>query len=364
MDILFYGEKEKQFCFSSYAQANNLKCECKNIVTFNISTATHDILAAEPKELIIDADCIIDNGDCATQLAMISDAIGCKIIMVAIGYDIQKSTLLKKFIVAGINNYITAPVLGNAREEYAAIHEERNLTDEAAMLQIKKDAAAKEILSNKVNMSEENKLMTIGVCGCIGRIGTTTLALQLAKHLSLKGRKVAYLERNNSGFIAATKEAYKCEEDEALGKISFDGLDMFYDLSLIKRIMAEGYDCLVYDYGVSTNENIVSLLEQEKIFICCGLKNKELTGTYEVLRRFLHSEGDINYCFNFVHPSLYNQTLEMMGKKREHTMFLGYTPEMLILENENNDGFEKLFAENSQDSQERKKFKWNLKIRR
>ena len=364
MDILFYGEKEKQFYFLPYAQSKNLDCRCNNIVTFNIDTAAAEIIAESPDELIIDADCIVDDGACASKIADIKDAIGCRVIIIAPGYDMQ-SMLLKKFIVAGIKDFVTAPILGHARQEYATIHEGRNTLTDEDVFKVRSEDFAKKISSDAaLEENEEKKFMTIGVCGCIERIGTTTLALQLAKHLSFKGRKVAYLERNNSGFIEATKEAYRCDEDEALGKISFDGIDMFYDLSLIKRIIAEGYDCLIYDYGVSTNDNIVSLLEQDEIFICCGLKNKELTGTYEVLRRFLHSEGSINYCFNFVHTSLYEQTLSMMGKKRAHTMFLGFTPEMLILESENNNSFEKLFSDNIEKPQERKKFKWNLKKKR
>lgn len=365
MDILFYGEKEKQFYFLPYAQSKNLDCRCNNIVTFNIDTAAAEIIAESPDELIIDADCIVDDGACASKIADIKDAIGCRVIIIAPGYDMQ-SMLLKKFIVAGIKDFVTAPILGHARREYAAIHEGRSTLTDEDVFKVRSEDFAKKISSDAaLEENEEKKLMTIGVCGCIERIGTTTLALQLAKHLSLEGRKVAYLERNKSGFIAATKEAYKCEEDEALGKISFDDIDMFYDLSLIKRIIAEGYDCLIYDYGVSTNDNIVSILEQDEIFICCGLKNKELTGTYEVLRRFLHSDGSINYCFNFVHPSLYEQTLAMMGKKRNKTMFLGYTPEMLILESDNHNSFENILEERQDDFvDERKKFKWSLRKKR
>lgn len=365
MDILFYGEKEKQFYFMPYAQSKDLDCKCNSIVTFNMDTAAGEIIAASPDELIIDADCIVDDGDCAAKIADIKDAIGCKVIIIAAGYDMQ-STLLKKFIVAGIKDFVTAPILGQARREYAAIHEGHSTLTDEDVYKVRGEALAKTINSGTAfDEQQEKKLMTIGVCGCIERIGTTTLALQLAKHLSFTGRKVAYLERNKSGFISATKAAYKCEEDEALGKISFDDIDMFYDLSLIKKILSEGYDCLIYDYGISTNENIVSLLEQDEIFICCGLKNKELSGTYEVLRRFLHSEGSINYCFNFIHPSLYDQTLAMMGKKSSKTMFLGYTPEMLILESDNHKQFEKILADNPQDIlTERKKFKWNLKKKR
>lgn len=362
MDIIYYGEKEKQYVFLPYAEAQNLTHEVNNIVTLNLKQAIiNDIMIKSPAELIIDADCITDY-DMVTKLADIKAAIGCKVVIIALGYD-KTSILIKKFAVSGIRNFVTSPVLGAARGEYEKIHGGLATISEEEVIEARSEAVSKEIESGSDFLREETKkLITVGVCGCIERIGTTTLALQLAKHFSLEGRKVAYLERNKSGFIAASKTAYKCEEDEALGKVSFDDVDMFYDLSLIKRIIADGYDCLIYDYGVSTKENIVSILEQDEVFICCGLKNKELSGTYEVLRRFLHSDGSINYCFNFVHKSLHDQTLSMMGKKAEKTMFLGYTPEMLILDGENQKNFEKILSQVAQPA-ERRKFKWNLRKR-
>ena len=74
MDILFYGEKEKQFYFLPYAQSKNLDCRCNNIVTFNIDTAAAEIIAESPDELIIDADCIVDDGACASKIADIKEA--------------------------------------------------------------------------------------------------------------------------------------------------------------------------------------------------------------------------------------------------------------------------------------------------
>ena len=75
MDILFYGEKEKQFYFMPYAQSKDLDCKCNSIVTFNMDTAAGEIIAASPDELIIDADCIVDDGDCAAKIADISAPI-------------------------------------------------------------------------------------------------------------------------------------------------------------------------------------------------------------------------------------------------------------------------------------------------
>lgn len=363
VDILFYGEKEKEYYFSPFAKANHLEVEVRRIARFQIEEAANEILAQSPKELIIDADCIMDEGLCAAKLSSIKEAIGCKIILIAIGYDAAHAALLKRFIVSGISDFVTASSLGKARAEYEAIHEGKELIDPETKNAVTREAAAKDILAGE---DEEplQKVITIGVCGCMERIGTTTLALQLAKFMALKGRKVAYLERNLTGFVEATKAAYRCEEDDSLCMIRIDGVDMFYDLSYIKRIMREGYDCFIYDYGICSNSNIVSILEQQYIFVCCGLKNKELTKTYEALRRFLHSEGSIFYAFNFVHKSLQEQTLLMMDKKKNQTMFLGNTPEMFLLESENAQAFETVFSKDEENPVERKRFKWNLKKKR
>lgn len=363
MDILFYGEKEKEYYFSPYAKANHLETECKTLATFRLEERAGEILAKAPKELIIDADCILDEGACAEKLSALKDAIGCKVILIAIGYDAANAVLLKRFIVSGMSDFVTAASLGLARAEYESIHEGTALLPEETKQEVVREAAAKDILAEDSQEEPERKVITIGVCGCMERIGTTTLALQLAKYMNLKGRKVAYLQRNDTGFAEATKEAYRCEEDDSLCMIRIDGVDIFYDLSLIKRIMREGYDCFIYDYGICDNGNIVSILEQQYIFVCCGLKNKELTKSYEALRRFLHSEGSIFYAFNFVHQTLREQTLSMMDKKKGQTLFLSYTPEMFLLESENAEAFETVFS-NEESIPERKKFKWNLRKKR
>ena len=68
MDILYYGEREKEFYFSDYARSQNLSVETNRVVTFSIESEISTILSAEPKELILDADCIIDDGVCGEQI--------------------------------------------------------------------------------------------------------------------------------------------------------------------------------------------------------------------------------------------------------------------------------------------------------
>ncbi len=350
MDILYYGSKGKEQCFATYAITNGLRYECRYLTKLVPEEVAMEIMQNGPAELVIDAEMIfVDDEVFIEWIASIKTAIMCEVIIIAEGYDREKSSLLMKLRDAGITKFITATNLGMMKEEYAACHE----AEESEVMPILKAADAKTVAGGE---------LTIAVAGCMNRIGTTTLALQLAKYFGYRGKRVAYLERNHTGYVSSVLEAFECKHDEALKKVTCMGVDLFYDLSLIKKIKQEKYDVFIYDYGVVNDENVISILEQNEVVITCGIKGEELFSTTAALRKF-YSNENILYCFNFVHKQTMESTRAMMGKKAEKTHFLGYAPEGFHLEADNMRTFDLMFPEKpagEEPTEKKKEKRWKI----
>lgn len=350
MDILYYGKKGKEQCFVTYAITNGLRYECRHITKLVPEEIAMDILQAGPAELVIDAEMIfVDDAVFIEWIASMKTAIMCEVIVIAEGYDREKSSLLVKLQEVGITKFITATNLGMMKEEYAACHE----AEETEIVPLHREVDG---------TNSSGKELTIAVAGCMNRIGTTTLALQLAKYFGYKGKRVAYLERNQTGYVASILEAFECKHDESLKKVTCMGVDLFYDLSLIKKIKQEKYDVFIYDYGVVTDENVISILEQNEVIITCGIKGDELSATTDALRKFYNNEN-ILYCFNFVHRQTMESTKSMMGTKSGKTHFLGYAPEGFHLEAENMRTFDVMFPQqpdSEQTAEKKKEKRWKI----
>lgn len=202
---------------------------------------------------------------------------------------------------------------------------------------------------------EEEKLFNesfskIGIAGCSRRIGTTTQALQIAKFLQSKGYKVCYIEsndnvyKNNSeerrkntclSYVEKIKEYYEYpSENEDLGIITYEGLDLSYDPEKIALLQEEGYEYFVYDYGIYTDQNFnkTSFLKDDiKIFVC-GSDIAELDDT---LAAASHISYDcVKMIFSFTAKSEQDGVLLMFDEyhlKPERCYFAEYTPSAFIL---------------------------------
>jgi hypothetical protein len=349
MDILYYGEKDKESCFMQYAESQGLSYKCNHVMTVYVEDISKEVIRLTPKELIIDADCLVeeDIDKTANLLFRIKEAVHCDIIIVAYGYDKESSALLSSLRREGFYKFITSAVLGTAKEEYAACHENRMPRyEQTPEDRIKQVLGGGEVYSDIENGKQD--AVTIAVAGCMHRMGTTTFCLQLAKYLSFTGKKVAYLERNDSGYVKSMAETFNCDFDEESSFVSLSGIDMYFDLALLKQIKKKNYDFLLYDYGPATDKNIVSFLEQKEGIIVCGVKGEEMSKTYEILKQF-YTNDNLWYCFNFISPAEYSEIKEMMGRKVDKTMFLGFTPEALQLESVNMPEFERFLPNSVQE---------------
>ncbi len=212
----------------------------------------------------------------------------------------------------------------NYLEDYYRFADKMDMDLGCSDVPVDEDAAASLAAENP----EQTHVCSIGFAGAMHRIGTTTQALQVAKLYLSMGMKPCYISLDDSDFVLNIGRYFSDSVlDEEKGKVTYAGVDMFYDVDKLPERQSMEYDCFIYDFGVfgSKNFNRVSFLEKERSFIVCGAKPSEILFTNKILTNsFLKN---VNYVFSFVPQAEHPDILEMMEDLRDHTYFADYVPD-------------------------------------
>ena len=182
----------------------------------------------------------------------------------------------------------------------------------------------------KVQKSQQrsgSRTLKIAVIGSMRRIGTTTVALQLVKHLNdQEEHAAAYLQYNNSDFITDLKEICCADVDTGKpDKITFANTDIFSDPRKVSGIISSGYQYIVYDYGDIKSISQSSAFEKDIIIIVGGGEPDEIRAMTAAMEVF--NQKNVFYFFNFTPFSDREELLDMMEGYRNKTFFLDYIPD-------------------------------------
>lgn len=171
------------------------------------------------------------------------------------------------------------------------------------------------------------RTIKIAVIGSMRRIGTTTVALQLVKHLNdQEEHAAAYLQYNNSDFITDLKEICCVDQDTGKpDKITFANTDIFSDPRKVSGIISSGYQYIVYDYGDIKSISQSSAFEKDIIIIVGGGEPDEIRAMTAAMEVF--NQKNVFYFFNFTPLSDREELLDMMEGYRNKTFFLDYIPD-------------------------------------
>lgn len=171
------------------------------------------------------------------------------------------------------------------------------------------------------------RTIKIAVIGSMRRIGTTTVALQLVKHLNdQEEHAAAYLQYNNSDFITDLKEICCADVDTGKpDKITFANTDIFSDPRKVNGIISSGYQYIVYDYGDIKSISQSSAFEKDIIIIVGGGEPDEIRAMTAAMEVF--NQKNVFYFFNFTPLSDREELLDMMEGYRNKTFFLDYIPD-------------------------------------
>lgn len=171
------------------------------------------------------------------------------------------------------------------------------------------------------------RTIKIAVIGSMRRIGTTTVALQLVKHLNdQEEHAAAYLQYNNSDFITDLKEICCADVDTGKpDKITFANTDIFSDPRKVNGIISSGYQYIIYDYGDIKSISQSSAFEKDIIIIVGGGEPDEIRAMTAAMEVF--NQKNVFYFFNFTPLSDREELLDMMEGYRNKTFFLDYIPD-------------------------------------
>ncbi len=190
----------------------------------------------------------------------------------------------------------------------------------------------------------KEQIIKIGVAGCMPRIGTTTVCMQLVKAANTeRAHTAAYIEFNDSGYVENIRNFCNiADADARLSKIVFQNTDLYDAPKVVNEIMRQGYEYLVYDYGSFHEADHKSLFEKDVIVLVGGIESDELRFMDEVLP-MLENQRNVFYAFSFADAALQEEILENMRGERENTFFMPYIPDKFSYAYEAAQDFEKIF---------------------
>ncbi len=324
--ILFVGEQDKGYFIPEIAQKHDEKCKYSGFVS-SLEDLSKMILQGSYSAVILHLPSLVimdyqNIGKFCKNLMIANGNI--RIVVMAEGYNIN-SQIVQAAIASGVRFFMlgTNPSMLK-RELTDALNGKTNIETvfEQLPTEDQRDKKKDEIQNNYISS------VTIAVVGSLHRIGTTTQALQIAKHLVLEGYSACYIQLHNSDYIQRIAEFYtESVHDKEIGMVVYQNIEMYYKQEKISDILAKNYDYYIYDFGCISDKDftLVQFLEKDIKIAVCGSKANELPFIQSVLE--LMDSTNAEYIFSFTAESDRKDITELMEDKRKHTFFSGYIPD-------------------------------------
>ena len=162
------------------------------------------------------------------------------------------------------------------------------------------DKTKKEV-SNADNSSSddtENSIepKTIALGGCVPRMGTTTLSIQLIKYLQSLENNVCYVDSTGTNYMNDFLLVYEeeGEYDKEHNKFILDGIDFYYEFNndMWEYITAQNYNYIVFDMGVISvdDDKICNFINTDYHILLAGSKANEFKAMAILLEKLYHSK--------------------------------------------------------------------------
>lgn len=305
-----YISKKIQPIIEEYCSNNSITLVARFINEYNLEKFMQTELRNlnDVEHLIIDLKAIeslTTDDEIVSKITLIRKMYNIRIIILAEGYR-YGNLLLGKIFNLGIYNIITATDDIKFKEELKKTLSEEGMTF-GNSIKYKVDNQIVAINQTtklvKENFIRVKQTVSIGVIGTEKHIGATTAAINITKYLSeLTNIRACYIENNNHNSIVNIKEIKDAIYNEELGRITYNGIDMFIKPSNMSDILSNNYNFYIYDYGAlneMTEEEKMSFLTRDLKLIVAGNKIWEIP---YLINCFQMIGEDINtyLMFNFV----------------------------------------------------------------
>ena len=312
--------------------------------------------------LVVDLSSLKDDDDSIIRaIVAVKSMYDTRIIILAQGYR-RGNALLARLFAEGIYNIVTQPRLNDTLEDLAHCIDTGKEYRDAVVYRADPEEVANGSSSRvivKKEVSHTKQTVSIGVCGILPRIGTTTQALQITSFLHQSGYYCCYIQ-DHDGEIETLAHLY--EVDQAGPLIRLGGLDLFTECAM-STILPKEYEFLVYDCGSYDGLDLQRFLSFDERIICVGSKPWEAVHLQRVFAD-IHGIEDIHFLFSFVDESEQGDVKRLMGPYASTTQFAAYEPDLM---GHGNEGIHRhilyrwLKEETAQETGKRKKRVWGRK---
>lgn len=146
---------------------------------------------------------------------------------------------------------------------------------------------------------KDSARITVGLIGTHHGTGVTYTGLMLAFYLGGElGKKTAFIECNRHHDMALIEEAYEWTDSQT-NMFSFHNITCCKELSCLQipSIYGEGYEALVFDFGIDFDSNISEFLRCEKKFVVAGRAEWELIKLRHFHQRIKHFAGNGSFIY-------------------------------------------------------------------
>jgi len=267
-----------------------------------------------------------------------------RIIILATGYK-EGDSILSKLFREGIYNFVIGDNYQKQEEEFKkCLSTEGNDYKDAIRFRVE-DINIKG--KNKVIIKKEYKklkqLLTVAVVGTQKHIGTTTQAFLLCKFFNERGLKACYVCANNSKDIEELRENTGKEINN--GMFQYNGIDI-YDKNEKISAMSYGYDVYIYDYGILTDDNLESIIKNDKRIIVGGSKLWEINNLFVAIAKLKELE-DVHFIISHCPAEDKNALSSNMDIYKKNTHFSEYSPNPF--EMKNTEIYQSIFKDNVEE---------------
>lgn len=282
-----YISKQVQPIIEKYCIDNNITLVTRFINEYNLEkfmqTELRNLNSID--YLIIDLKSIENlttEDEIISKITLIRKMYNLRIIILAEGYK-YGNILLGKIFNLGIYNIITEVEESKLNKQL-----EKTLSEEGMSFgnSIKYKIDNQLIAVNqttkliKENFIKVKQTVSIGVIGTEKHIGTTTVAINLAKYLGeLTNIRACYIENNNHNSIITLVENKAAVYVADSEKVIFKGIDMFLKPKNMSDILSNNFNFYIYDYGALdeiTEEEKMSFLTRDLKIVVTGNKSWEI----------------------------------------------------------------------------------------
>ena len=204
--ILFVGEQDKGWFIPETAEKKSEKCEYSGFVS-SLEEVSKSILQGSFSAVILHLPSLVimdyQNIGKFCKNLMIANG-NTRIIVMAEGYNIN-SQIVQAAIASGVRFFMLGTNPSMLKRELSnALDGKTNIDKIFDQLptEDQRDRKKDEIEGNYISS------VTIAVVGSTSRIGTTTQALQIVKHLILQRYTACYIQLNSTDYVQRISEFY------------------------------------------------------------------------------------------------------------------------------------------------------------